>query len=142
LGFSTTAVRIAVFGVSAGLAGIAGVFYTGEHVSVSTDDFFFFKSLPLLLFLAVAGATCVSGALLGGLFYGALPIISDRAPSLAPLAFTVLLGGILALGGNPNGLVGLLFSHSRRLIGPATSWSQSGLRRRLRHEGGVPVGSA
>lgn len=116
LGFSTTTVRVAVFGVSAGLAGVAGVFYTGMRISVGTDDFFFFKSLPLLLFAAVAGLTCVSGALLGGLFYGALPIISERWPQVAPLAYVVLLGGILALGGNPNGLVHQLFTLRARLV--------------------------
>ena len=121
LGFSTTTVRVAVFGVSAGLAGVAGVFYTGMRVSVGTNDFMFFKSLPLLLFAAVAGLTCVSGALLGGLFYGSLPIIADRWPSLAPLAYVVLLGGILMLGGNPNGLVNLVFRQGRRFRLPQFS---------------------
>jgi branched-chain amino acid transport system permease protein len=116
LGFSTTTVRVLVFGVSAGLAGVAGVLYTGMRVSVGSDDFTYFKSLPILLFAAVAGLTSVSGALLGGLFYGALPIIADRWPSQAPLAYVVLLGGILALGGNPNGLVHQLFSAGRRVV--------------------------
>ena len=84
LGFSTTTVRVLVFAVSAGLAGVAGVLYTGMRVSVGSDDFTYFKSLPILLFAAVAGLTSVSGALLGGLFYGALPIIADRWPSQAP----------------------------------------------------------
>jgi hypothetical protein len=52
---------------------------------------------------------------MGGLFYGTLPIIADRYPSQAPLAYVVLLGGILALGGNPNGLVHQLFTLGRRL---------------------------
>jgi branched-chain amino acid transport system permease protein len=115
LGFSTTTVRVLVFGVSAGLAGVAGVLYAGMRVSVGSDDFTFFKSLPLLLFAAVAGLTSVSGALVGGLFFGALPIIADRYPSEAPLAYVVLLGGILALGGNPNGLVHQLFTLGRRV---------------------------
>jgi branched-chain amino acid transport system permease protein len=115
LGFSTTTVRVLVFGVSAGLAGVAGVLYTGMRVSVGSEDFTFFKSLPLLLFAAVAGLTSVSGALVGGLFYGTLPIIADRYPSQAPLAYVVLLGGILALGGNPNGLVHQLFTLGRRV---------------------------
>lgn len=116
LGFSTTTVRVLVFAVSAGLAGVAGVMYTGMRVSVGTEDFSFFKSLPLLLFAAVAGLTSVSGALLGGLFYGSLPIISERYPTVAPLAYVVLLGGILALGGNPNGLVHQLFKAGRRVL--------------------------
>ncbi|HUR51361.1 MAG TPA: ABC transporter permease [Mycobacteriales bacterium] len=117
LGFSTTTVRVLVFGMSAGLAGVAGVLYTGMRVSVGSEDFTFFKSLPLLLFAAVAGLTSVSGALVGGLFYGALPILADRYPSVAPLAYVALLGGILALGGNPNGLVHQLFGLGRRVAG-------------------------
>jgi branched-chain amino acid transport system permease protein len=140
LGYSTTMVRVAVFGVSAGLAGIAGVFYTGVHVSVSTEDFTFFKSLPILLFLAVAGMTCVSGALLGGLFYGALPILADRYPTIAPLAYLVLLGGLLALGGNPNGLLSLLFNLRRRL--PGAQPEKSELLDYSELEEGVLVGSA
>ncbi|MCW2600177.1 MAG: amino acid/amide transporter rane protein 2, family / amino acid/amide transporter [Frankiales bacterium] len=139
LGFSTTAVRVAVFGVSAGLAGVAGVFYTGMHVSVSTEDFFFFKSLPLLLFAAVAGLTCISGALLGGLFYGVLPFLNDKYPSVATLvAGPGLLAGILLLGGNPNGFVGILFGLRSKLpaeLVPAFA-------RRSRAKAGVVVGSA
>jgi branched-chain amino acid transport system permease protein len=121
LGVSTTTVRVLVFGVSAGLAGVAGVLYTGMRVSVGSEDFTFFKSLPLLLFAAVAGLTSVTGALVGGLFYGALPILADRYPSVAPLAYVVLLGGILALGGNPNGLVHQLFTLGRRLLSRTSS---------------------
>jgi branched-chain amino acid transport system permease protein len=135
LGFSTTMVRIAVFGVSAGLAGVAGVFYTGMHVTVGTADFMFFKSLPLLLFVSVAGVTCVSGALLGGLFYGSLPLVADRWPTLAPLAYAVLFAGILLLGGNPNGLVHLIFKQGSRVHLPS-------LALRSHRKGGAVVGSA
>ncbi len=119
LGYSTTAVRVAVFGVSAGLAGVSGVFYSGVRTQVGTFDFTFFGSLPLLLFAAVAGLTCVSGALLGGLFYGLLPVLNEQAPTIAPLAYVVLLGGILALGGNPNGLVNKVFATARGFAPPA-----------------------
>ncbi len=115
LGYSTTAVRVAVFGVSAGLAGVAGVFYTGMRVLVGTEDFQFFKSLPILLFAAVGGLTCVSGALIGGLFYGLLPVINEQFPAVAPLAYVALLAGILLLGGNPNGLANLAFGLRDRL---------------------------
>jgi len=118
LGYSTTAVRVAVFGVSAGLAGVAGILYTGMYVRVGTENFTFFKSLPILLFAAVGGLTCVTGALVGGLFYGLLPVINEQFPAVAPLAYVVLLGGILMLGGNPNGLVNLLFGLRRRLAPP------------------------
>ena len=115
LGYSTTRVRVAVFGVSAGLAGVAGIFYSGVHAQVGTDDFSFFRSLPILLFAAVGGMTCVTGALAGGLFYGLLPVINEQYPTVAPLAYVVLLAGILLLGGNPNGLVNQLFGLRTRL---------------------------
>ncbi len=115
LGYSITSVRVAVFGVSAGLAGVAGIFYSGVRAQVGTDDFSFFRSLPILLFAAVGGLTSVSGALAGGLFYGLLPVINEQYPTVAPLAYVVLLAGILLLGGNPNGLVNLLFGLRSRL---------------------------
>ena len=115
LGFNTRAVRVLVFGVSAGLAGVAGAFYAGMHVSISTQDFFFFKSLPLLLFAVVGGVTCATGALLGGLIFGLLPVVADQFPAIAPLTFPLLLLAVLSLGGNPNGVANLLFGLPRRL---------------------------
>ena len=56
LGFSTTLTRIAVFSASAGLAGVAGVLFAGMQTHVGTLDFYFFKSLPLLLFAIVFGS--------------------------------------------------------------------------------------
>ncbi|MGB8650298.1 MAG: ABC transporter permease [Mycobacteriales bacterium] len=113
LGFSTTATRIAVFAMSAGLAGVAGVFFGGMHHTIGTLDFFFFKSLPLLLFAAVFGVTSITGVLAGGLVYG---LIGYASPTVSNLASVVLLIGILLLGGNPNGLVGLLFDRGRKLL--------------------------
>ena len=114
LGFSTTMTRVAVFAVSAGLAGVAGVFFAGMHHTVSTYDVLFFKSLPLLLFATVFGVTSITGVLAGGLVYG---LIGYASPTVSNLASVVLLGGILLLGGNPNGLLGLLFEQGRKVLG-------------------------
>jgi branched-chain amino acid transport system permease protein len=113
LGFSTTMTRIAVFAVSAGLAGVAGVFFAGMRHTVGTLDFFFFKSLPLLLFATVFGVTSITGVLVGGLTYG---LIGYASPAVSNIASIVLFVGIRLLVGNPNGLVGLLFEQSRRLL--------------------------
>ena len=52
----------------------------------------------------------------GGLFYGLLPVINEQYPTRRRRWPTsCLLGGILLLGGNPNGLVSLLFGLGRRL---------------------------
>ena len=114
LGFSTTLTRIAVFAFSAGLAGVAGVMFAGMRHTVGTLDFYFFKSLPLLLFATVFGVTSISGVLVGGLIYG---LIGYASPTGQNIASIVLFIGIRLLVNNPNGLVGLLFEHSRRLLG-------------------------
>ena len=113
LGFSTTITRIAVFAVSAGLAGVSGVMFAGMRHTVGTLDFYFFKSLPLLLFATVFGVTSITGVLIGGLVYG---LIGYASPTWQNLASIVLFIGIRLLVNNPNGLVGLLFEHSRRLL--------------------------
>jgi branched-chain amino acid transport system permease protein len=113
LGFSTTMTRIAVFAMSAGLAGIAGVFFAGMRHTVGTLDFYFFNSLPLLLFATVFGVTSITGVLMGGLTYG---LIRYGSATQANVASIVLFIGIRMLVGNPNGLVGLLFEHSRRVL--------------------------
>jgi branched-chain amino acid transport system permease protein len=116
LGYNTRAVRVAVFAVSAGLAGVAGAFYTGMRVSISTADFMFFQSLPLLLFAVVGGVTTVTGVLIGGLSYGLLPVLLDRVPALGGVVYVLLLLAILGLGGNPNGVASVLFGGKDRLL--------------------------
>ena len=113
LGFSTTMTRIAVFAMSAGLAGVAGVMFAGMHHTVGTLDFYFFKSLPLLLFATVFGVTSITGVLAGGLVFG---LIGYGSPTWQNVAAIVLFIGIRMLVGNPNGLVGLFFEQSRRLL--------------------------
>ena len=117
LGYNTRAVRVAVFAMSAGLAGVAGAFYTGMRVSISTADFMFFQSLPLLLFAVVGGVTTVTGVLLGGLAYGLMPVLLDRVPALAGVIYVLLLLAVLGLGGNPNGVAQVLFGWKDRLLG-------------------------
>jgi branched-chain amino acid transport system permease protein len=117
LGYNTRAVRVGVFAMSAGLAGVAGAFYTGMRVSISTADFLFFQSLPLLLFAVVGGVTSVTGVLIGGLSYGLLPVLLDRVPALAGVIYVLLLLAVLGLGGNPNGVAQLLFTWKGRLLG-------------------------
>jgi branched-chain amino acid transport system permease protein len=108
--------RIAVFSVSAGLAGVAGVVYAGMRHTVGTLDFFFFQNLPLLLFAVVFGVTSITGVLVGGFAYGCLQtgFLLSTDPTLKNIAYIILFVGIRLLVNNPNGLVGLLFDVSRR----------------------------
>ncbi|MDQ3610485.1 MAG: branched-chain amino acid ABC transporter permease, partial [Actinomycetota bacterium] len=136
LGFSPTAIRVLVFGISAGLAGIAGAFYAGMRVSIGTADFTFFASLPLLLLAVVGGVTSVTGALVGGIALGLLPVVQEQYPAVGGLIFVGVLIAVVSLGGNPNGLAGRLFA-----LRPAPPPSASGMAP-AGHRGGALVGSA
>jgi branched-chain amino acid transport system permease protein len=64
----------------------------------------------LFLFAFVGGITTVTGALLGGILFAALPLVQSEAPEFAGLVFAVIAVTALALGKQPNGLAGLLYS--------------------------------
>ncbi|HEV7887457.1 MAG TPA: hypothetical protein VGO92_07855, partial [Acidimicrobiales bacterium] len=67
----------------------------------------------LFLFAFVGGITTVTGALLGGLLFAALPLVQSKRPELAGLVFAVIAATAVALGKQPNGLAGLLYSRKR-----------------------------
>lgn len=127
LGYNTRAVRVAVFALSAGLAGVAGALYTGMNVSVSTADFLFFNSLPLLLFAVVGGVTSVTGVFIGGMTYQfVIPTVAGESPTIIGLTYVLLFAAILSLGGNPNGVANVLFNLPRRLFGRGPAAPVSG----------------
>lgn len=107
LGLSLVGTRVKVFMLSAGLAGIAGAFFGGMRVSVGSFDFTMFASLPLLLLAVIGGITTPTGALLGGLFLGMLPVIQEKFPALGAVMYLLILVALVSLGRNPNGIVGL-----------------------------------
>ena len=114
LGISTTRTRIAVFALSAAIAGFAGAIYAGVNVSVGASDFMMFESLPLLLLAVVGGITSVTGALLGGLLLGMGPALGDMAGG-SVAGMENLLIGLLAIlvARDPNGIAGALFRLGR-----------------------------
>lgn len=114
LGLSITRTRVAVFGVSAAMAGVAGGLFAGMSVSVGATSFEMFQSLPLVLLAVVGGITSVTGALLGGLFLGLGPIIQDALPAEGTIFLLTGLAAI-AIGRNPNGVAGELFDAGAKL---------------------------
>jgi branched-chain amino acid transport system permease protein len=101
--------RVAVFSVSAAIAGFAGALLAGLEGFVSPSDFQTLQSLPLLLVAVVAGVTSVSGAFAGGLLLMLLPVIQATVPSFSGLVFLVIGFGAIMLGRDPNGLVNLFY---------------------------------
>ena len=115
LGLSTTTTRVALFAVSAGMAGIAGGLYGGVLVQAGPPEFSMFQNLPLLLLAVIGGITSVTGALIGGIFLGFQPMLQDTFPALAGIANLAIGAAAIALGRNPNGIAGMAFSLGRRV---------------------------
>ncbi|MFC6345090.1 hypothetical protein ACFP8W_24115, partial [Nocardioides hankookensis] len=115
LGLDLRWFRVGLFGVSAGMAGLAGALFAGLRGTIGAADFQLFNSLPLLLLAVVFGVTSVTGAALGGVGLMLLPVLQSSRPELAGLVFAILGFGAVALGRDPNGLANLLFGLGRRL---------------------------
>lgn len=117
LGLDMRWFRVALFGLSAGMAGLAGGLFAGLRGTIGAADFQLFNSLPLLLLAVVCGVTSVTGAALGGVGLMLLPVLQSSQPELAGLVFAVLGFGAVALGRDPNGLANQVFRIGRWLDG-------------------------
>jgi branched-chain amino acid transport system permease protein len=105
LGLDVTRLKMAVFGLSAAMAGVGGALYAGALGSVGYERFGLFESLPLLLLAVVGGIGTASGALFAGIVLGGFPIAIGIWPFLTNL-YRLLPGTMgIALGRNPNGAV-------------------------------------
>ena len=113
LGLNMRWFRVALFALSAGIAGIAGGLFAGMRGTVGAADFLYFQSLLILLLAVVFGVTSVTGALLGGTALMLLPVWQSSHPELAGLLFVVLGVGAVALGRDPNGIANYLFTFGR-----------------------------
>ncbi|GGO76934.1 branched-chain amino acid ABC transporter permease [Nocardioides deserti] len=115
LGLDMRWFRVGLFGLSAGMAGLAGALFAGLRGTIGAADFQFFNSLPLLLLAVVFGVTSVTGATLGGVGLMLLPVMQSNNPGIAGLIFAILGFGAVALGRDPNGLANLMFGLGRRI---------------------------
>jgi branched-chain amino acid transport system permease protein len=114
LGMDLVRMKLAVFGLSAMLAGGAGALLGALQVRVGALDFLYFRSLTVLLVATIFGITSVSGALLGAGFFVVLPEVLRNLGSgggggltgsqaLQPLIIGVLA---IAVARRPEGLAG------------------------------------
>ncbi|WP_395690886.1 ABC transporter permease subunit [Nocardioides sp.] len=117
LGLDMRWFRVALFALSAGMAGLAGGLFAGLRGTIGAADFQLFNSLPLLLLAVVCGVTSVTGAAMGGIGLMLLPVLQSSRPELAGLVFVVLGFGAVALGRDPNGLANQVFRVGRWLEG-------------------------
>ena len=116
LGLNLVWPRVAVFMLSAGIAGLGGALYGMQLGTVSPDRFNLITGLPLFMLVVVGGAGLVGGALFAGIgLYGLIPLTSALGPVFAKVnAVSPGLTGI-GLGRNPSGAVPLVAAGFRPL---------------------------
>ncbi len=104
LGMNTRVLPIAVFAISAAIAGVGGAIYGQALGSTAPDIFQFFGGLSVLLTMVIYGLGSVGGGVGTGLFLGG-PTLTNFFPSLLQLQ-TILVGGTaIGVGTSPNGLI-------------------------------------
>ena len=93
-GVNLTAWKLAAFGVSAGLAGLAGGLLAAGIGSVSAGAFTFQQSLAVFAIAIVVGVRSVGAAAVGGIFLIFGPELLTHTP-LSTLWFPLIVGAIL-----------------------------------------------
>ena len=109
--------RVAVFAVSAFLAGVAGGLYAGLLEAPSATFFSTFTSLLWLTIAVVGGIQSVYGAVLGSLLFYFVPDLFTGGGTPSPWLTPVFGVAAVLLARRPGGLVGLVADRwPRRLV--------------------------
>jgi branched-chain amino acid transport system permease protein len=106
IGMNLTATRLLVFGISAGLAGLAGALYGGDQGLVSSNDFSLLLSLTLVLLAVIWGIRTMTGMLFAGLLFAVFPVLQTHVTELRNLIYLGTGLGAIGIGRNPNGVFG------------------------------------
>jgi branched-chain amino acid transport system permease protein len=141
LGIGMTGTKLAVFTLSAAVAGFGGALYGGAQGAVAPNDFSFLVSLTLLLLAVAWGVRTIGGMLAAGVLYALGPLLQQHLTQ--PRDVVLLLVGLAAIGvsQNPEGTFGgntiLQKWRDRRAAAPATpTTAAAGADGRLSHAAG------
>ena len=106
-GINVARVKLLGFGISSGLAGIAGVLFAFKLPALTAANFDLFGGLGLLAFAYIAGITTVPGAFVGGVLVsgGFLASLSASDAGSASARYSALVGaaGLLMAARLANG---------------------------------------
>jgi branched-chain amino acid transport system permease protein len=113
VGMNLTTTKLAVFMISAGIAGLGGAYLGGVQTTTTSADWEFTRGLPIFMLGVVGGIGRVGGALFAGISFAALqamptwPLFMSRFMNFRTwyanlAAVTPGLMGV-GLGRNPNG---------------------------------------
>ncbi len=106
MGVNVTAWKLAAFGLSAGIAGLAGCLLAVANESVSAGSFDFLHSVQLVAIATVWGIGVLTATSLGGAFY----VYGQELLAKTPLSvkwFSLILGAVLIaqLVYSPDGII-------------------------------------
>jgi branched-chain amino acid transport system permease protein len=106
LGLNLLGTKVAVFAVSAGMAGLGGALIAAQAGSIQAQQFSFVNGLPIFMLAVIGGIGAVGGAYFAGVsLEGMLALIAKLGGFFSNLAGVLPgLAGI-GLGRNPNGAV-------------------------------------
>jgi branched-chain amino acid transport system permease protein len=106
LGGNLLTARVAVFALSAGIAGLGGALYGMQQRSITAEQFTFVAGLPLFLVAVIGGLGAVGTGLFTGTAYiwplNALVVVAPWTQNL--VALLPSLAGV-GLGRDPDGIV-------------------------------------
>src|SRR5580700_5071857 len=137
-------VKLAAFTIAAVIAGVAGVLYAYNFLSVSADSFDAVTALSLIAFAYAGGISLISGAVFAGLLsaQALIPYALDKWFGLNGNWF-LLAGGMLlifTLLANPDGVAGDFYrrTHKRPVLRAPTVSAAAGRAAVAAGRAGVP----
>lgn len=84
LGINVKRVKIAAFGLSAGVTGLAGALMAHHIGYLTPDGFTLLLSLELVLMVVIGGLGSMRGAIMGAVVIGVLPVAISRLKAVLP----------------------------------------------------------
>ena len=107
IGVNTRRLKIIVFALSAGIAGVGGALYASLDQSVSSSDFNTLISLVLVVVIATVGVSSIEGAVEAGIAYVVVNTVltSDLPSQYSSLLELVFGAGVIVYVLHPEGVV-------------------------------------
>jgi branched-chain amino acid transport system permease protein len=122
LGLNLTRTKLAVFTLSAAIAGLGGALFGAMATQAGTVDFAAEQSLPILLLAVIGGMATTSGALFGGMSYALVGTkLQALVPSIPNLQFGLTGLAAIGVGFNPDGAVPQMVRSVRGRFGRAAA---------------------
>ena len=117
VGIDVYRLRVVVFAISAGLAGVGGALFGSLEGSLSPTDFNYQISTVLLVVVAIVGLGSISGAVVAGLVYTTLQVAVTTLPSRYAGLVAVLFGlATLSYTRHPEGFLDYLGNRTLTFI--------------------------